>query len=130
MDEELKQRVTGYLDALEGSVAKAGMFVTEQAPIAVQEFLAWTFWESLILGLLCIAGVIGVVLTESQWLLPFIKKCEDPTDRSMCTFLSIVGSIGLVTILSVGGAANVLDAVKVSVAPRVVILEKVASLRK
>lgn len=46
MDQELKQRLIGYLDALEKGVTTGGEFVAEQAPEVCREIVNWRIAES------------------------------------------------------------------------------------
>ena len=127
MNEEIQQRITKYLDAIEASAQGAGDFVSEQAPMVAQEYLAWVFWSSALgaVGLM-VAGVTGLVFSV-LFLKQFLKNkefIEHP--EAMLTAIPII-----IAGLAVGvGLQNAGTALKVSVAPRVVLLEKVSELSR
>lgn len=125
MDEELKQRLTKYLDTLEDSLAKGADWTAEQAPLIVQEYLAWEFWIHTIGGVLC--GV-GIVISLIMLVLGIKKLAAD--SLSNAGFSLVLVSSCLLVLSFVGVCANSHDALKVSIAPRVVILEKVQEFVK
>lgn len=101
-------------------IVKAVDFAQEQAPLVVQEFLAWNFAQATIWTIIT---VIGLIISGF-----FIKKCWDWIDDSDGG--SIVGIfIGLfvfVMFTLTGLVPNVEKMVKVKVAPRVYIIEWVS----
>ena len=127
MNEEIQQRITKYLDAIEASAQGAGDFVSEQAPMVAQEYLAWVFWSSALgaVGLL-VAGCSGLVFGFL-----FLKRFlidKDFMDHPELT-LTIVPVV--LSCLAVGfGFKNASTFLKVTVAPRIVLLEKVSELSR
>lgn len=133
MDEQLRERLEKYLETIEEAASQAGGFVMEQAPLVVQEYLAWRFWSDIF------ACVISVVIATAVFFLAGYLRdkatkwkadsWEDKNNRKgsiAACFIAQSLAIGL-TFIPVGIAT--FDAVKVSVAPRVVLIEKVADLR-
>lgn len=127
MNEEIQQRITKYLDAIESQASSAGDFVVEQTPLLAQEYLAWEFWSSVInsvallpvgvaLAICCILGFRAFWKCENREQHPEVVILIVPLLLSFACFLQSV-DLGR-------------RAVKVSVAPRVVLLEKVSELVK
>lgn len=121
MNEELQTRITQYLDAIESSAETAGDFVVEQTPLLAQEYLAWMFWSNVFIAALTllVAAVCGLIC----YLLIRASK-KHPGVLAEAVFLS--GFFGLVCVAIACTAAY--DAIKVTVAPRVVLLEAVKDL--
>lgn len=46
LNEELQQRIVGYLDKIEQAADTSAGFVAEHAPETVQQFLAYGWWEA------------------------------------------------------------------------------------
>lgn len=128
LENEIQQRITRYLDAIESSAQGAGEFVFEQTPMLAQEYLAWSFWCAVITSVtLLVAGciVIAVSYVFVRRTLASSKSFEEYPEVMLVVFpvmLSIV-AIGL----SIESASR---AVKVKVAPRVVLMEKVLELSR
>lgn len=127
MNDELKARLTKYLDALEAGVAKGGDFIGDQAPEVAREWLAWEFWDSI-----TIAVVFLLAAILCGFAVRLVAKMETPASDDAKTSLSILAlgllvliGLSLFMIASYGKAA-----VKVCVAPRVVLIEKVAEVVK
>lgn len=120
-NEEIKTAVVEYLKTFESGLKKAGEFSMEQAPLVVQEFLAWEFWGSVAVAVMCCLAIIVV---------GFLHKagCEI-SDPSSETRVAVHVLSGFVWFILVGGLiSEFIDALKVSVAPRLVILEKISEL--
>ena len=124
MDEELKQRISGYLDALEASANSASQFVASEAPAVAQEYLAWYFTSSLLgvmyslAAILAVVSIAKVVCSHAPKEEPAIKWFAWGLACLLCVFPS--GFLG----------ENIHSITKVKVAPRVVLMEKVAELAK
>lgn len=123
INEEIKQKMVEYLQTFENGVKKAGEFSAEQAPLVVQEFLAWEFWSHFAGAVLCLFTLltIGVVLWK-------IMKATKPFDelRFAGCLIGGMSSVGL----AIGLMVNSYCAGKVAVAPRIVVLEKISELVK
>lgn len=123
--EQTEERVNRLLDAIENSVSKTGEFVVEQAPLVAQEYLAWYFWQSTI----CAIGffAMGIVLLVTA--LPYFREFKkDILEQDIAKgMFAVVGSIVAIVLIG-SGVTNVFSVVKVCVAPRIVLLEKVSEL--
>jgi len=123
VDKQVEKKLIDYLVGLEKTAGEAKEFIVEQAPLYVQEFLAWYFWSSILLaatGLLLF--FVGFVYWK--WFIPFAAKERDDywdDERKVLSWvgLLIICGFGIGTFL-----IGVIDATKVSVAPRVVIVEE------
>lgn len=108
------------------SVANQGTeFVSEQAPLLVQEYLHWIFWGSMIQAGINLAILIAMVFF-ARW--AGKKIYEKDSDASMvCLILGILFCIPA-CFCAAQAIAGIMDAIKVLVAPRVIIVEKIAEL--
>ena len=126
MNEEFKtdieSRITSYLDAIEASAGTAGEFVAEQTPLVAQEYLAWLFWGSVMksAGL----GVAFLLLSIVIYVAVRCMKKHEVWEVSPFLAFPIFGLI----FSSFELVRGLIQVVKVIVAPRVVLLEKVAEL--
>jgi len=117
------KKMVEYLQTFEDGVKKAGEFSAEQAPLVVQEFLAWEFWSHSVGAVVCGAAIIAIALV--------IRKIWSVTAsfdelRFGGTLFGGMACVGL----AVGVCVNSYCAGKVAVAPRIVVLEKIATLVK
>jgi len=112
MSETALAKALEYVEAAEG-------FVVEQAPLLVQEILAWGFAEHLIYALLW--GVFGLTLLISVVkLCRFLYKVEP--DGEVAWVVGLFGS-GVSVLLGFVSFCYALEVVKISVAPRLYLLE-------
>lgn len=116
MNEELKTRLTGFLDAVEHGAE----FAKEQMPLVAQECLNLA-WASSMLGI-CL-GLAGILLTIAAIIWACKSKIDEAEQMFVCMWSAFFCFIATVVL-----CFNIYFAVKVTVAPRVVLLEKVASL--
>lgn len=123
INEEIKQKMVEYLQSFEAGMKKAGEFSAEQAPLVVQEFLAWEFWSHFTGAVACL--VLLLIIAVVLW---NIYKSTEPFDelRFAGSLFSTFAAVGLM----IGLAVNSYSAGKVAVAPRIVVLEKIATLVK
>lgn len=122
INEEIKQKMVEYLQTFEAGVKKAGEFSAEQAPLVVQEFLAWEFWGNAIPAVLVLLIMLtALVSTAVIW-----KKSDDIDWRmgsGLITGLSVL-------FLTIPFSITASQACKVAIAPRIVVLEKISELVK
>jgi len=122
INEEIKTKMVEYLQTFEAGVKKAGEFSAEQAPLVVQEFLAWEITRNglgaLALGLLLLITFVIAIQVH--------RKAED-ADNKM--FVWLFAAIPLV-FFGVGFGACAEKAGKAHIAPRIVVLEKISELVK
>lgn len=137
MNEEIKTRLTNYLDLLESTVSKTGDFAAEQIPIYVQELLNWMFYESLfnimIYLFLCILLCIpALALRNYVKKITWEKFYKDTGNDGFAFFISgitiIVLLLAIVPLYSAFNNAKM--AFKTCVASRVVLIEKIKELSK
>lgn len=114
MNENFQQRLIAYLDRIESTVNASTEFVASQAPDVAQQYLAWVFWVSSVLGVVFIAVSIAFLL--------FAKSCRDNEGCAISVIISVVAFVP--------AACCITEAIKVCVAPKVVILEKVSELAR
>jgi hypothetical protein len=114
VDEELKQRVLSYMDATE-------RMVSSEMPLVAQEYLSLVFYAGtagcVACGLVAVASGIALFMsTRTPW------DFEDA--RPMVGFASCILIAVAIAIFSI----NSYELLRVSIAPRVVLLEKAADL--
>lgn len=119
--EEIKTAIVEYLKTFESGLKKAGDFSMEQVPLVVQEFLAWEFWGSVTVATMCCLVMVVIGFLHKAGC-----KISDPSSeaRVLTHVLSVTAWMGL----AIGTTSELIDALKVSVAPRLVILEKISEL--
>lgn len=115
----MQKRLLAFLDAVESQANSAGQFVIEQTPLVAQEYLAWTFWHGCLM-----AAVASIPLAIGLYLLRRFLRDPDGDAAPPLFVLALFGSIFGLSAAFYG----IHSAVKVTVAPRVVLLEKVAEL--
>jgi hypothetical protein len=106
-------------------IERTESFVTEQAPLLVQEILAWGFAENLIY-----AGIWTVLcLGLSYGLYRLIKVlCHEGGDEEDFVIPVVIIGGGTNILLWVVAFSYILEVVKISVAPRLYLLEVFKSL--
>ena len=124
---EIQHRITAYLDAIEQSAGTAGSFVSEQTPLVAQEFLAWTFWCGC---LQCLVSSIAIIALWAfiRWTYKAFKGPKYFDDGPGIP-VAMIGTF-VISLLIASAYKGGYDAAKVSIAPRIVLLEKVSSLVK
>lgn len=121
INEEIKQKMIEYLQSFEAGIKKAGEFTAEQAPLVVQEFLAWSFWSDFAMAIV-LSGLLAVGLRIVSGWWPRL----DEYDRIPIGMISVFGTL----ILTAGVLVSAFGAAKVAIAPRIVVLEKISELVK
>jgi hypothetical protein len=122
INEEIKTKMVEYLQTFEAGVKKAGEFSAEQAPLVVQEFLAWEITRN---------GLFAMVLAPLLLITVIIAfrihaKAQDADEKM---FVWLFAAIPLV-MFGVGFGACAERAGKAYIAPRIVVLEKISELVK
>jgi hypothetical protein len=133
MDEQLKSKLLGYLDGLEKSASKLSDSAVTEIPLTVQEWLQWQAIYCFGGGVLWLGMMMaGLAIWYTAY--RFIRWLLDQKEREDDALVVVAGIVaGLIgTPLLCVGLVHAIwsfsDGVKVVVAPRVVILEKVAEL--
>ena len=124
MDDELKAKLLTYLNEVEAAATTGKDFLIEQAPLYVQELLAWGFWENTLAAGGCVVAMIvcGLVALSGYRRRTTIFSSEDIGDITH-GILAIAAAV-LIPVTIIGASTQGKQAVKVVVAPRVVIVEK------
>lgn len=128
-NQDLASKWSAHAEALlqwSANVAeKAGNFAAEQTPLLVQEYLAWAFWSSLFYGIafLVVAVVCGITTYK------LVRKAWCESDNEPLFILSVVPCV-VCFLCCFGTFDSFVDAAKVKIAPRVIIVEKIAGLAK
>ena len=119
MNEELQTKLLEYLNSIEGTISEASDFARAELPLVAQEYLAWVWWGNLVL---LIAGGVGLLVGIGlmRW---SVKATSDDGGVILAMggiVLTVCGSL-----LTIPSTSRL---VKVSVAPRVVLIEKIKEL--
>lgn len=103
-------------------IVKAVDFAQEQAPLVVQEFLAWKFAQAAIWTIIATIGllIIGYIIKKC-----FSKSWLDDSD-GLSVEGAVIATVIFLSLLFVKFVPNVEQMVKVKVAPRVFIIEWVS----
>ncbi len=116
MRDDMDTKLVELLDYV-GQVARdADGLVRAQAPLVAQEIVAWYTWSS-VLGM-----VVGVAMVVTS--VVFLRRTPRMSDDDSICLTMVLCSVGLVLGLF-GTGHSVANLVKVSTAPRVMVLEYV-----
>lgn len=122
MSEQLQQQLAEYLKAILTAAQSGANFVTQQAPLVVQEKIAY----GRVMETLWFVGVI-VCLSPIVWLsIRYFKDAVKASDDGPVFLLNIIGIVG--SLAAIWFAAQ--SAALVWFAPRLYILEWAMSLVK
>lgn len=127
----MQERLMKYLNHLEDLAGKTEDFAAEQVPLYIQELLTWMFWDSV----MC-AAFAALILVISLVLVGFGFKLLEHAKKTKDDGLEFFGgmTVILMAILAVVCllpiCINTKQAVKISVAPRVVIVEELKKLTR
>lgn len=120
----MEKRLNDWLDSLEKMAEKGGDFLGEQIPLLVQESLAWEFWYAIFA--LAALLPLGIAAFALFWRTKETIKDFGDEPASFIPFFAFIAT-GICLAFSIGNAHN---AVKVKVAPRVVIVEQLRGMVK
>lgn len=126
------ENINGITEWIKQSADAVGHFAKEQTPLYVQEYLNWYFWDyainAIVLFLVFLIGLVMLIwalfpLRKSQ-----IQKGLKSYDQWWCIPVAVaIFIMGMFGILMIDQAK---EAVKVKVAPRVVVLDQAARIIK
>jgi hypothetical protein len=133
MNEQLQKALAGNIELftqwLKDSVNATGEFITRETPLFIQEYLTWCFWQAAITAVLTLlvalflVGVLGCVWWSGR------KWGE--MDRYMSRVVAVVICVPIIASMLVCGVyQNGMTALKIKMAPRLVLVEKAAELVK
>lgn len=122
-NEQLEEALADVLRWVETNGQAATDFVVEQAPLYVQEYVAWVFWYNAMLAAICLGSVLLLFVVGQVARRMVVRDHADEVPPAAALVASIVFPfvIGLIPIIK--GVESAADAVKAKVAPRVVIVE-------
>lgn len=132
MDKESKDMLMKYLELGAEKLESGAQFLESEIPLVVSEYLSWIFYYNVIMlciGILflIIGSVCGIIAKRNY------DYLDSPDSGDHNFILAIFSSI-VTVFLFIFGCGNIFDStktlVKVSVAPRVVILEKISEISK
>jgi len=133
MNEETKDLLLKYLQAGAERIERGSAFVESEIPLVVTEYLNW-YWAA---TLFCV--ILGAVLLVSSFVLAYfvpstLKRAENNYEWGdeilVAGIFQVLFAIGLCVAGVIILGENTYKLVKVSVAPRVVLLEKIAEIAK
>lgn len=123
MDEKLKEKLneslTHIIDWVERNGNEAENFLREQTPLVIQELINWNFYFSLILGTIFL--LLGVILL---FLLKPVYKWLSKTQDGELIGLHVVVSVAMFFLSII----YFIQSLKITIAPRLFILEYIKSL--
>lgn len=121
---ELQTKLTSILTWVEETAKTAEAFAIEQTPLYIQELLAWNFWYSLIWFGVAVFWLIVGTLSGLKLIKNKTTICDAPDFpfEVLWVFPMIAGFL----FGAVGFCSN-LDWLQITVAPRVWLVEYVAS---
>ena len=123
MTEQTEQALTESVTEIIGWVEQAKDFAVEQAPGVVQELLAWQLWSNAVgcVTFLVLAAAFMFLLNTGIQRLRVNEYSDSGID------MTIIGGIGL-AVTALGVPIFGLAAVKVLIAPKLVVLEALKGL--
>lgn len=130
MSDLLKQKLINYFESLESSVQNVLDFSKEQIPDVIHQYLQWTFWDNAIGAILFFIGAVisikVMIYLHRQAVKHFWTKNYPVEEPWSVVYMWIVVPI-LFTVLFISCTRQ---AIKVQVAPKVVIIEQLVELGK
>ncbi|MEM1225923.1 MAG: hypothetical protein AAGJ40_09500 [Planctomycetota bacterium] len=126
MPKPLVDRLHSYLDALENAADKASGVFVEQAPEVAREYLDWYFWHSIFFAGVGMLGLLAGVYIYP--LLRYLSRNAEADSRTVASVFGFFASFIAIAVFAGMTVSSFSSIVKVTAAPRVVLLEKVAEL--
>jgi len=124
---EIQERISNYLDTIESTANTAGEFMVDQTPLVVQEYLSWVFYSSLAFVIISIIGIVACSYAMKKCVVLISDpKCDD--FKESISFVVLIGSFSVIIPSVMTLFYKTLDLIQVIVAPRLVLLDKVAKL--
>ncbi len=117
---ELEKKLVEYMDKTAGAIEQVLDFSMEQAPLVVKEIISYGFWSG-VLWIVISAGMILFSIKKYKELRTLKKVASYPEDKKLgfAQFCVFVLSVVFVIVF----ACNIQKLVKVSVAPRLYIID-------
>jgi len=124
MDEITKKALEEFVQKMLSAVEQGATFTAEQAPLVVQEWLRWQMVEALVIATILLILSVGSSLF-SRWC--WSNKRKDPTSDWEFGGVFLIGTAIGFALFSL---VVYMGALKIYLAPRVVVLEKFVALLK
>lgn len=133
----LEQNISDLVLWIKTTATATQGFVTEQTPLYIREYLSWYFWEAMFYVSIS-AALLCLTLSVALWTSKKYSKLKaeevkrdiryngDSEGYLIAMGVSLVASFMLLLPLFI----NAHDALKVKVAPRVIIVEEIAKKLK
>ncbi|NBO98548.1 MAG: hypothetical protein EBU90_00195 [Proteobacteria bacterium] len=129
----LEQNISDLVLWIKTTATATQGFVTEQTPLYIREFLSWYFWEamfytSISAALLCVTLSVALWASKKYSKLKAEELKKDIRYNGASENFQIAMAFALVAsaVLLVPLSINAHNALKVKVAPRVVLVEEIA----
>lgn len=117
--------LTQYLEGLSTRLEGVENIVITETPLVVQEFLLWHWWSSCIAASSCaLFGIVSLVI----FFIFFRKMIQDTKDDVAPYVFGAAISIVISVFLIISSVNNTITCAKISVAPRVYLVEKAAEM--
>lgn len=133
MNEKLTEKVMLWVST---TAEQIGDFAAKEIPPFITEYLTWKFWENVLhIGLYGFAAVVfGLLLFGAYKVVRWIWVRNFGGD-DFVSYLSTIALIIVTIVYSVNlcinfPTQNLLDCVKIKIAPKVYLIEKAAELLK
>jgi hypothetical protein len=128
----MNEQLIKYLEGFESRLGNVEDFAAAEIPLFVQEFLMWNWWNSFIWASVCLIPVvvIFVVLLRSWYRAGKTLDIRKESDAQIGFFFALI-SIAIIastSIVAVEGVKEGAKCLKISVAPRVFLVEESAKL--
>jgi hypothetical protein len=126
---KLEGALADILKLLTEGAQAVGTAAQQEIPLLVQEILLYRFWEAVVWGSLLLIPVLVLLYTiRRAWMYKNIPDNADDEDVQFgCVFVSLMLTLGLIFTGS-ASLSYYMDAVKISIAPRLYLLEQVKTL--
>ncbi len=128
VDSELKSRLIHYLDTVERIVSDTAAFTAEQAPQVAHEIVAWHFYSHMF-GAVVLAALSIIVAAIATITYRNAEKIDPVATEVVQLFSYVIGAILTAALLGFS-ISNTSEAIKAQVAPRLVVLERIADIAK
>lgn len=125
MNEELKNKMSEYLVVLERDLKSVKDFSAEQVPLVVQEYINWIFWQNCVIAFFMVI-MIAILYRIWKWIMDEEDVKDDIAPK---VFISCMAML-LASLPSIQLIDSTTKMIKTTVAPRVVIIEKISELVK
>ena len=125
-----EERLSKLLDGIESSVRTSSDFVAEQAPMVVQELIAWKFWSAVVIaGVFAVLAIIALTIAVKARRYALAYKPTYTCDERGGLMHAFAVVMALAFLGACGGATYwSCQALKTSVAPRLVVLEEIGNI--